>query len=242
MVPGMGTSTVHQPPAPRPPSPPRPVLALDPRTALPGTDELIEDADISGACWQDADLDGVDLMSVRGRSVLAGRSVWRRSQCADVDLESADLAGSSWHEAGWRRVRLAGCRATGVELSGCMLEDVEFAGCVLEMARFRFATLRRVRLTGCRLTGADLSEARLEEVTLQDCLLDGAAFHQVHIRGRRTARNRTSGPGLVIIGGSIEGLAGVDQLHGAAVDPAHLEVLGRLLAGAAGISLGTPEE
>ncbi len=212
----------------RPDQPPRP-------------DELIEDADITGAQWSDADLDGVDLMAVTGRSVMAPRSVWRRSQCADLELASSDLAGSSWLEAGWRRVGLTDCRLTGVELSGCVLEDADFSGCVLEMARFRFATLRRVRFTGCRLTGADFSEARLEEVLLDDCLLDAAAFHQVHIQGRRTGRTMRSGPGLVIAGGSIEGLAGADQLRGAAVDPVHLDTLGALLAGTAGISLELPE-
>ncbi|MCI1749412.1 MAG: pentapeptide repeat-containing protein [Acidipropionibacterium sp.] len=238
----MATPAVRRSPAPRPPAAPRVGGPLDPRTETPRADELVEDADITGARWSGADLDGVDLMSVRGRSVMAAQSVWQRSQCADVDLESADLAASSWQDAGWRRVRLSECRATGIELSGCMLEDVDITGCVLEMARFRFATLRRVRFTGCRLTRADFSSAQLEEVALDDCLLEGAAFHQVRIQGRKVARNRRSGPGLVIRGGSIEGLAGPDQLRGAAIDPLHLEVLGGLLATAVGISLDLPEE
>ncbi len=238
----MTSSSAAQPPLPRPPASPRIGGRLRPRRAVPVADELVEDADIGGADWAGADLDGVDLMSVRGRTVLAAGSVWRRSQCADVELSAADLAGTIWPEAGWRRVELVECRATGAELSGCVLEDVDFRGCLLEMARFRFTTLRRVRFTGCRLTGADFSSALLEEVAVEDCVLDGAEFHQVRIQGRKLARNRRSGPGLVISGGSMEGLAGADQLRGAAIDPLHLEVLGRLLAGAAGISLDLPQE
>lgn len=242
MVRPMATASVHRSPAPRPPAAPRIEGPLHPRTEVPCADELVEDADISGARWPDADMDGVDLMSVRGHSVVAAGSVWRGSQCADVNLDSADLAASRWQETGWRRMRLDDSRATGIELSGCMLEDVEVTGCVLEMASFRFATLRRVRFTGCRLVRADFSSAQLEEVTLIDCRLEGAAFHQVRIQGRRSARNRRSGPGLVVLGGSIEGLAGVDDLRGAAVDPLHLEVLGGLLAAARGISLNPPGE
>ncbi|VEI02122.1 secreted effector protein PipB2 [Acidipropionibacterium jensenii] len=228
-------------PGPRPPAPPRLSGALAALGQVPEPDALVEDADLSGADWTDAQLEGADLMSVSGRSVRAPRSVWRRSQCADLELASCDLAGSSWPEGGWRRVRLTDCRLTGVELSSCVLEDVDFSGCVLEMARFRFATLRRVRFTGCRLTGADFSDSRLEEVVLDDCVLDSAVFDQVRIQGRRTTGNRRQGPGLVISGGSIEGLSGADQLRGAAIDPLHLEILGALLAGAAGIFLELPD-
>lgn len=229
-----------RPPAPRSPASPRIDDGSAAVTGIPGSDELVCEADLSGADWPGAVLDGVDLSGVRGRSVRAPQCSWDHSQWADVALESGDLAASSWRDSGWQRTALSECRLTGAILSGCSLEDVAVRGCVLDMAQFRFASLRRVAFTDCRLSGADFSSARLEEVLIRDCVLDGAQFHQVLISGRRVSRNARSGPGLVIDGGSIEGLAGAESLRGAAIDPAHLDILGRLLASAAGISLDVP--
>lgn len=227
-------------PAPGPPTPPRLPDSQAARSAVPGADELMEEVDLTGADWSGCTLEGVDLSGVRARSMRAPDCSWDHSQWADVVLESCDLAASSWRDSGWQRTEAGECRLTGAVLSGCSLEDVWLRGCVLDMAQFRMASLRRVRFTGCRMTGADFSSAHLEQVRIEDCVLDGAAFHQVRITGRRSSRSSPAGPGLVISGGSIDGLSGADQLHGAAIDPSHLEVLGRLLAGAAGIGLELP--
>lgn len=230
--------TSRGPASPRPPAAPRIDGPLTSLPGLPTDDELIADADLSGSEWTGAQLDGVDLSGCRGRSLSAPQCDWDHSQWSDVVLESSDLAASAWRDSGWQRAELCECRLTGVILSGCSLEDVSFRGCVLDMAQFRQARLRRVRFSGCRLAGADFSSALLEEVRFTDCVLDGARLHQVRITGGpRTGRR---GPGLVISGGSIDGLSGADQLRGAAIDPIHLEVLGRLLATEAGICLQIP--
>ncbi|WP_181833677.1 pentapeptide repeat-containing protein [Acidipropionibacterium virtanenii] len=228
------------PSIPRSPAPPRLEEPSAPRTGLPGPDELVEAADLSGADWSAAVLEGVDLSAVGARSMSTQQCSWDHSQWADVALDSCDLAASSWRDSGWQRTQMSECRLTGAVLSGCSLEDVWLRGCLLDMAQFRFASLRRVRFSGCRMSGVDFTSAHLEEVVLTDCRLDRAEFHQVRITGRRSSRGSRPGPGLIIEGGSMDGLAGADQLRGAAVDPVHLDTLGTLLAGAAGIRLELP--
>jgi uncharacterized protein YjbI with pentapeptide repeats len=106
----------------------------------------------------------------------------------DVVFERGSLANVRALKADWRRVRVDGTRATGLELGEAHLVDVVFEGAKLDFSSFRNARLERVAFRDCRLDEADFGGAQLAEVTFERSPLvrgsfAGAKVKDVELRG-----------------------------------------------------------
>lgn len=190
-----------------------------------GDDELVTELRCGELAIAGIANEFVELASVEvGHGSLA-TSRWRRSNWVDVQLRATDGANATFTESGWHRTAWTDCRLTGLSLAGCTLQDVTFTDCLLDMANLRFTNFKRVGFTRCRLIGADFSNAMLNEVTFDDCTLDEATF--AHARSEV----------VLVDGGSIAGIKGLDGLRGASIRHDQVVDLAREMAAALGLQL-----
>lgn len=123
----------------------------------------------------------------------------------DVVLEQANLANRRGRRVLVQRVRLHGCRMTGMQLAESTLRDVVVEDCRVDLAAFRMTRFERVVFRGCLLQELDLVEAQLSSVVFEECDLRGAdlshaTFHRCELRGCR-----------------LEGLIGAERMRGIAM-------------------------
>jgi uncharacterized protein YjbI with pentapeptide repeats len=93
---------------------------------------------------------------------------WKGHQLVGARVSGSHLVSVNLAEAGWRNVRLEGCRLERVDLSG---------------ARFVGLTVDRCEFVGCRMTGVQLVQATLKNVYFEDCRLDYAHIEDVRTTG-----------------------------------------------------------
>jgi uncharacterized protein YjbI with pentapeptide repeats len=117
-------------------------------------------------------------------------------------VQRTNLANLRAVSASLIRVRLTGCRMTGLQWAEGLWRDVEVSECRADLVALRRTQLERVTFRDCVLTEADLLEARLREVTLVRCSLAGA-----DLRGTRFERCELRGCDL-------EGVHGIERLNG----------------------------
>ena len=210
---------------PRTPAPPR-----VPDAPAPAADVVLEDdARVAGVRLADHAAPGPDRARHRARAVAGDRlharrgPRWTRLSVRDCELERCSLANLLAVDAGMTRARLADCRLTGLAWAGGTLEDVTFAGCHLDLATFRHARLHRVVFADCVLREADFLEARGRSVRFERCDFTGASFSGASFE---TTELR---------GCTLDGIAGVDGLRGAALEWSAIIGLAGALAGALGL-------
>ena len=122
-----------------------------------------------------------------------------------------------------RRAEIAGARLTGAQWSGGTIADAVFRDCRIDLATFAGTTFERVVFDGCLLAQADFRDALLRSVRFEGCDLTEADLTGVRI-DRCELRGCT-----------LDGLAGVERLRGAAMPWADIVGNAALLAEALGI-------
>jgi uncharacterized protein YjbI with pentapeptide repeats len=190
--------------------------------------ELKHEQAVEGVVYDD-----VDLAGGLAEGVVFDRCVFRRAGFAsahlpgvrliDCAVETCDLSNVRAEKATIQRVRLSGCRATGLAVHGGLLTDVAFVDCKVDLTNWRFARFDVVTFQGCNLTGADFTEADLRGASFTECDLSGAQFHKAAMAGARFRHCE------------LQGVGGITSWAGAVVHPDDLLELSYVLAGALGI-------
>jgi uncharacterized protein YjbI with pentapeptide repeats len=157
----------------------------------------LDDPQLAGA-----ELHGIDFVGVE---VLGGDLSGVRLEnggLQDAVVERTNLANLRAVSSTLLRVRLRGCRMTGLQWAEGLWRDVEITDCRADLVALRRTQLERVTFRDCVLSEADLLEARLREVTLERCTLTAA-----DLRGTRFERCELRGCDL-------DGLHGISRLDG----------------------------
>ena len=170
---------------------------------------------ISEARLADVDLSGARLTGLR---------------LADVVVERGNLANVAAPELSLRRVTVSGARLTGAQWTRGSITDVVFRDCRIDLATFAGTTFERTTFDGCLSAQADFREALLRSVRFDGCDLTEADFAGVRI-DRCELRGCT-----------LDGLAGVERLRGAAMPWADVVGNAGLFAAALGIRALEEEE
>jgi uncharacterized protein YjbI with pentapeptide repeats len=143
----------------------------------------------------------------------------------DVAFERGSLANVRALKGDWRRVRVVGTRATGLELGESHLLDVTFEDAKLDYASFRNARLERVIFRNCRLDEIDFGGAQLASVSFENCPLIQASFSGATLKD------------VELRGCDLEGVSGAAGLRGAAMPVGDALANVTVLAAASGIKL-----
>jgi len=198
----------------RTPNPPEaPRLEGDPEDLVP--DGLQAGASIEGARLRDVDLSGARLRGLR---------------LVDVVVERGNLANTAAPELALRRVAFTGARATGARWTGGTISDAAFRDCRIDLATFAGTTFERVTFEDCLLAQADFRDALLRSVRFDRCDLTEADLAGVRI-DRCELRGCT-----------LERLAGVERLRGAAMPWADVVGNAALFAAALGLRVLDEDE
>jgi uncharacterized protein YjbI with pentapeptide repeats len=128
----------------------------------------------------------------------------------DAIFDTCDFANSQWKELSCLRVKLTGCRITGMRCNESCLSSVLFSHTNLRLAQFRFAEFERVRFEHCDLAGADFYSADLRNAVFVDCELTEAQFCGAKLAGADIRGSRIEG--LQIMPENLKGLI-VDSLQ-----------------------------
>lgn len=190
-----------------------------------GDDELVSDLSCARLEVSGLRSEFIELSQLLAEGGSLAGSHWRRTNWVDVSISHADGANAVFDESGLHRTSFTACRLTGLGLPGCTAQDVTFTECRLDLANFRFANLKRVSFIGCDLRGADFSNAMLNDVTFTNCTLDEAVFDKA-----RSER-------VLLDGGSIVDVRGLEGLRGAQVRSDRVLDLARSMAQALGLEL-----
>jgi uncharacterized protein YjbI with pentapeptide repeats len=197
---------------PNPPEPPR----------LDGdTDDDLAPEDLGpGASVEHARLRDVELTGARLRGL----------RLLDVAVERGNLANTAAPELALRRVDIAGARLTGAQWTAGTIADTTFRDCRIDLATFPATTFERVVFEDCLLAQADFRDALLRSVRFERCDLTEADLAGVRI-DRCELRGCT-----------LDGLAGVERLRGAAMPWPDVVGNAALLAAALGIRVLDEED
>jgi uncharacterized protein YjbI with pentapeptide repeats len=134
---------------------------------------------------------------------LAG--IGRGALVADVRVTGDDLANIEAPEMSLRRAVLTGVRMTGVQWPRANVGDSVFRESRMNLAGFAGTTFERVSFERCDLRQADFREALFRSVRLTGCDLTEA-----DLSGLRIDR-------CELRGCTLDGVAGLERLRGAAM-------------------------
>jgi uncharacterized protein YjbI with pentapeptide repeats len=186
---------------------------------------VLLDISIASAHIEPADAGSGSIKAAHLIDVELGASKLRGLRLLDVLGERIDAANGDWGGGEMRRVRLTGCRLTGLNLAESKIEEVLFRSCKLDYANFRHGKLARVSFEDCEMTGADFQGAAITASRFSGCRLVESDFSRselsdVDLRGCELAP-----------AGSVLGLAG------ATIDELQLMELARPLARECGMTV-----
>jgi uncharacterized protein YjbI with pentapeptide repeats len=196
----------------------RPSRAVNPPAAPRGDGPLDDVAAtpeaLSGGVEQ-ARLVEADLAGARARGL----------RLTDVEVVRGNLSNSAAAELSLLRVVMTGARLTGVQWTVGRIQDAVFRDCLIDLATFAGTTFERVLFAGCRLTQTDFRDALLRSVRFEHCdLTEG------DLTGVRIDR-------CELVGCTLDGLAAVERLRGAAMPWGDVVGHAALFADALGIRI-----
>jgi len=124
---------------------------------------------------------------------------------SDVVVEGENLANVAAPELSLTRVVFTQARLTGVRWTRGRITDAVFRDCRIDLATFAGTTFERVTFEGCRLTQTELRGALLRSVRFEHCDLTEADLEGVRIDG------------CELRACTLDGVAGLERLRGAAM-------------------------
>ena len=199
---------------PRTPNPPAaPRLEGDGDDVAP--EALGAGASVAGARLRDVDRSGARLRGLR---------------LVDVVVDRGNLANTAAPELAMHRVAITGARLTGAQWTGGTIADAVFRDCRIDLATFAGTTFERVVFDDCLLAQADFRDALLRSVRFDRCDLTEADLQGVRIER------------CELRGCTLDGLAGVERLRGAALLWADVVGNAARFAGARGIRVLDEDE
>jgi uncharacterized protein YjbI with pentapeptide repeats len=207
------TARVPRPPS-RTPTPPEPPRLEDDAGDTDGAG-LGPGATVERARLRDPDLTGARLRGLR---------------LLDVAVDRGNLANTAAPELTVRRAEIAGARLTGAQWTAGTIADTTFRDCRIDLATFAATTFERVVFDSCLLAQADFRDALWRSVVFDRCDLTEA-----DIAGVRIDR-------CELRGCTLDGLAGVERLRGAAMPWPDVVGNAALLAAALGIRVLDEDE
>jgi len=154
----------------------------------------------------------------------------RGSLVSDARVKGADLANSDAPELSLRRVELDTVRLTGAQWTRGTIADAVFRDCRIDLASFAGTTFERTTFERCLLSQADFREALLRSVRFDRCDLTEA-----DVVGVRIDR-------CELRGCTLDGLAGLERLRGAAMPWPDIVGHAGLFAAALGIRVLDEDE
>jgi uncharacterized protein YjbI with pentapeptide repeats len=192
--------------------------------------ELEHEQTVEAAAYGDAGLTGllaerVEFLRCRFRRAAFAGSHLPRVRFLDCVVETSDLSNLAAEKGTLERVRVSGCRMTGLALNDGLVRDVAFTDCKVDLTNWRFARFDVVTFEGCNLSGADFTNADLRGASFTGCDLSGAQFHDARMTGTR------------LRGCELAGVGGVTNWDGAVVHPDDLLGLSYVLAASLGITV-----
>ncbi|SCL34540.1 Pentapeptide repeat-containing protein [Micromonospora pallida] len=104
---------------------------LDPDD-LDSTSELtddLNDANVEGAAWRGAGLEGVRFRSSRIAGVDLSESTWEAGTLFGCEISRTGFSGAALSGIAIERCAVTGSRFTGTRLTDIRLKDVLFEGC-----------------------------------------------------------------------------------------------------------------
>jgi len=131
--------------------------------------------------------------------------IGRGALVGDVRATGDDLANLERPEMSLRRAVLSGVRMTGVQWTRATIGDAVFRESRMNLAGFAGTTFERVSFEDCDLRQADFREALFRSVRLTGCDLTEA-----DLSGLRIDR-------CELRGCTLDGVAGIERLRGAAM-------------------------
>ena len=159
------------------------------------------------------------------RSVPFTGTQFEEFAATDVVFDGCEFSGAGLVQANLVRVEFRNCRLRASAFGAAVVHDVRFVDCQLDDASLRMCRGDHVGFEGCSMRSADLYGSELAQVHLYNCDLTGAELSHAKLRGAR------------LHGSTLDGVHGVESLHGTVIDAALAVPLGLLLLGAAGITI-----
>jgi len=202
----------------------RPRRLPEPDNATLGTvDLLLDGAVLEDICFNQLDLAGRGIASIRGYNLVFDRVSFANCEIALLQLFDARLIGCDLSNTMLRafeatRVEFIDCKLTGLNAFACRLEDV-----LIDRSDARFAQLSEGRLRRSEIISSDLSEAALNGMTFE-----ATQLKNVILRKADLADANLSGFDLTTCDIAAISLRAQD-LRGAIVTPAQAMDLARFL-------------
>jgi uncharacterized protein YjbI with pentapeptide repeats len=188
-------------------------LAIPPEELGPGL--RVEGVSFAEGRLVDPDLSGARLRGLR---------------LDDLTIERGNLANLAAPELSLRRLVISGARLTGAQWTHGTIADTVFRDCRIDLATFAGTTFERTTFEDCLLAQTDFREALLRSVRFDRCDLTEADLTGVRI-DRCELRGCT-----------LDGLAGLERLRGAAMPWADVVGHAALIADALGIRILEEDE
>lgn len=164
-----------------------------------------------------------DASEARLVDVDAGGARVNGLRLTDVIVERGNLANVAAPELALSRVTFSGTRLTGVAWTRGRITDVVFRDCRIDLATFGGTTFERVVFDGCLLMHTDFRDALFKAVRLSHCDLTEGDLQGLRVQDCEL-RSCT-----------LDALAGVARLRGAAMPPGDIIGNAGLFASALGI-------
>lgn len=206
------------------PQPPRLPERLVPTVlgALRHDDDHAE-VEFSDLDLSDQEANGVELREVKVSKLDLTGSRLDQLTLADGEFVSCDFSNLQGRGVEGTRVSIEASRLTGISLPEAALHDVSMRSCRVDLASLAYSELVRVTFEDCVMAEASFLDAKLSSVIFHGCDLTRADF-----RGARLDRcefRRTS----------LDGLEGVENLRGAAIDSPGIVAMAEVWAATLGI-------
>lgn len=175
-------------------------------SAFLDSESVVEDSFLTDVEFEQ-DAEYIEILSSRLAGVAFTAAVLDSLTFADVELNSCELSGARLDSAKFTRVELTNCRMGGFDAARMLGQDLVFGNCKLDGANFQMSELQRVIFSNCELSEVDFADAQLRNVRFENCNLRGSKF-----KNARCAD-------VDLAGSQVEGIAGVDGLNGASIEP-----------------------
>lgn len=155
--------------------------------------ELVRQANLSGANLSESDLSGANLSESDLSGANLSKSDLSRAHLSRANLSESDLSGANLSRARLFETDLSGAKLRGADLSKAYLTKADLSRAKLSGANLFEANLREAKLRGANIREANLSGANLTEANLFGTYLFGAYFRRAYFRGFRLQRVRIFG-------------------------------------------------
>lgn len=189
--------------------------------------------DVADLDLSDRDAAGLEVDQSRYTAVKFGGVRLGRATIKDAVFDRCDLANLRARETSLFRVRMTGCRMTGLSYLAGVVRDVTFSGCRIDLASFSNTKFSAVVFSECRLDQANFGDADLSGARFIDCDLTGAQFSGATLTEARFG------------GCDLTGVSGITSMRGAVITSSDAFTLARIFADALGIKIeddsGTPD-